>query len=145
MIMVLLGGRAAEEIVFHERTSGAGNDLEKATDIARKMVCEWGMSDVVGPVKYGYKEEEIFLGRDISRHKEYSEETAVKIDNEVEEIVSMNYERAKSLLEKNVDLLNSLAEVLLDKEVVDAKELDNLVKSLRPDETSQGQAAQVRM
>jgi len=145
MIMVLLGGRAAEEIIFHERTSGAGNDLEKATDIARKMVCEWGMSDAVGPVKYGYKEEEVFLGRDISRHKEYSEETAVKIDNEVEEIVSMNYERAKNLLEKNVDILDGLAEVLLDKEVVDAKELDNLVKSLRPDETSQGQAVQVRM
>jgi cell division protease FtsH len=131
-IMVLLGGRAAEEIIFEEKTSGAGNDLERATDIARKMVCEWGMSDKVGPVTFGKPDEQIFLGRELSRHKDYSEATAIEIDDEIKRIVTENYKKAKTVLEENVDLLHKLAEVLLDKEVVDGKELDELVKQVRP-------------
>ena len=132
-IMVLLGGRAAEEIIFEEQTSGAGNDLERATEIARKMVCEWGMSDKVGPVTFGKGEEQIFLGKELSRHKDYSEATAVEIDNEIKKIVTENYQRAKAVLEKNIELLHTLAEVLLDKEVVDGKELDDIVKKIRPE------------
>jgi len=133
MIMVLLGGRAAEEIIFEEKTSGAGNDLERVTDIARKMVCEWGMSDKVGPVTFGKADEQIFLGKELSRHKDYSEETAIEIDSEIKRIVTENYRKAKTVLEKNIDLLHKLAEVLLDKEVVDGKELDELVKQSKPD------------
>jgi cell division protease FtsH len=127
-IMVLLGGRAAEEIVFAERTSGAGNDLERASEIARKMVCEWGMSEKIGPVTFGKKDEQIFLGKEIARSKDYSEATALEIDNEIKRIVNESYRKAKTLLEENLDLLHKLAEVLLDKEVVDGKELDDLVK-----------------
>ena len=130
-IMVLLGGRAAEEIVFNERTSGAGNDLERVTEIARKMVCEWGMSDSVGPITFGKGEEQIFLGKEFSRSKDYSEETAVAIDNEIKRIVNENYEKSNKLLTENIDLLHKLSNLLLDKEVVDAKELDELVKNER--------------
>ncbi len=130
-IMVLLGGRAAEEIVFGERTSGAGNDLERVTEIARKMVCEWGMSEKVGPITFGKGEEQIFLGKELSRPKDYSEETAVEIDNEIRNIVNHNYTKAKAALEENIDLLHKLAEVLLDKEVIDGKELDELVKGFK--------------
>jgi cell division protease FtsH len=131
-IAVLLGGRAAEEIVFNEQTSGAGNDLERATEIARKMVCEWGMSEKIGPITFGKKEEQIFLGKELARHKDYSEETAIEIDKEIKRIVNENYQRAKTLLTKNIDLLHKLAEVLLEKEVVDGRELDELVKQVKP-------------
>ncbi|HEX3036287.1 MAG TPA: ATP-dependent zinc metalloprotease FtsH [Thermodesulfobacteriota bacterium] len=133
MIMVLLGGRAAEEIIFGERTSGAGNDIERATDIARKMVCEWGMSDTVGPVTFGQKDEQIFLGKEFVRHKDYSEATAIEIDKEIKKTVADNYAKARKLLEDNVELLHKLAEVLLEKEVVDGKELDELVRNNKPD------------
>lgn len=132
-IMVLLGGRAAEEIIFEEQTSGAGNDIERATEIARKMVCEWGMSEKVGPVTFGKGEEQIFLGKELARHKDYSEATALEIDSEIKRIVTENYKRAKKILEDNIELLHKLAEVLLDKEVVDGKELDDLVKQVRPE------------
>lgn len=135
-ITVLLGGRAAEEIIFGDQTSGAGNDLERATEIARKMVCEWGMSDKVGPVTFGKREEQIFLGKDLARHKDYSEATALEIDKEIKRIVTENYKRAKTILEENIDLLHKLAEVLLEREVVDGKELDELVKQRRPEYTS---------
>ncbi|MGH7909522.1 MAG: ATP-dependent zinc metalloprotease FtsH, partial [Thermodesulfobacteriota bacterium] len=135
-ITVLLGGRAAEEIIFGDQTSGAGNDLERATEIARKMVCEWGMSDKVGPVTFGKREEQIFLGKDLARHKDYSEATALEIDKEIRRIVTENYKRAKAILEENIDLLHKLAEVLLEREVVDGKELDELVKQRRPEYTS---------
>ncbi len=135
-ITVLLGGRAAEEIIFGDQTSGAGNDLERATEIARKMVCEWGMSDKVGPVTFGKREEQIFLGKDLARHKDYSEATALEIDKEIKRIVTENYKRAKIILEENIDLLHKLAEVLLEREVVDGKELDELVKQRRPEYTS---------
>ncbi len=133
-IMVLLGGRAAEELVFGERTSGAGNDLERVTDIARRMVCEWGMSEKVGPITFGKGDEQIFLGKDIAKQKDYSEETAIDIDNEKKSIVTINYEKARTLLEDNIDLLHKVAEVLLDKEVIDGKELDELIKNNKPEQ-----------
>ncbi|MGI9534851.1 MAG: ATP-dependent zinc metalloprotease FtsH, partial [Thermodesulfobacteriota bacterium] len=132
-IRVLLGGRAAEEIIFNERTSGAGNDLERVTEIARKMVCEWGMSEVVGPVTFGKADEQIFLGKEMSKHAEYSEETAVLIDQEIKKIVNTSYEKAKKVLEENMDLLHELASILLDKEVVDGKELDEIVIKFKPE------------
>ncbi|HLE25915.1 MAG TPA: cell division protein FtsH, partial [Thermodesulfobacteriota bacterium] len=135
-ITVLLGGRAAEEIIFGDQTSGAGNDLERVTEIARKMVCEWGRSDKVGPVTFGKREEQIFLGKELARHKDYSEATALEIDKEIKRIVTENYKRAKTILEENIDLLHKLAEVLLEREVVDGKELDELVKQRRPEYTS---------
>lgn len=134
-IMVLLGGRAAEEIVFGEITSGAGNDLERVTEIARKMVCEWGMSESFGPVAFGKKEEQVFLGKEIGHRRDYSEETAIKIDKEIKIIVTDNYKKSRKLLEDNVDLLHSIAEVLLEKEVIDGKELDDLVKKGKADVT----------
>ena len=95
MIRYALGGRAAEKIIFGELTTGAGNDIERSTDIARKMVCEWGMSEKLGPLTYGQKEEEIFLGRQIARHKNYSEDTAIAIDDEVKKIVDGGMTRAE--------------------------------------------------
>lgn len=126
-IMVLLGGRAAEEIIFNERTSGAGNDLERVTEIARKMVCEWGMSEEVGPVTFGKSEQQPFLGREISKGADYSEDTAVRIDKEIKSIINNNYEKVFKLLNDNIDLLHKLADLLLEKEVIDSKELDELV------------------
>lgn len=133
-IMVLLGGRAAEEIVFGERTSGAGNDLERVSEIARRMVCEWGMSEKVGPITFGKGDEQVFLGKDISKQKDYSEVTAIEIDNEKKLIVTNNYEKAKKLLEDNIDLLHKVAEVLLDQEVIDGKQLDKIIKDFQPEQ-----------
>ena len=130
-IKVLLGGRAAEEIVFSERTSGAGNDLERVTEIARKMVCEWGMSEAVGPVTFGKGEQQPFLGREIARKNDYSEDTAVQIDREIKRIISERYEEVIRLLKDNLDLLHKLSALLLEKEVVDSKELDELVSGAR--------------
>ena len=100
-IAVLLGGRAAEELIKHDVSTGAGNDLERSTDLARKMVCDWGMSEKLGPLTFGKKEEQIFLGREIAQHRDYSESTAVRIDEEVRSIVMSNYERAQGLLNGN--------------------------------------------
>ena len=133
-IMVLLGGRAAEELVFGERTSGAGNDLERVTEIARRMVCEWGMSEEVGPITFGKGEEQIFIGKEISKPKNYSEESAIAIDKEIKSILTGNYEKAKTLLENNIDLLHKIAEVLLDVEVIDGKGLDEIVKNHKPEQ-----------
>lgn len=113
---VLLGGRAAEEIALHHMTTGAGNDLERATDLARKMVTEWGMSEKLGPLTFGKKDEQIFLGREIAKHKDYSEKTAVDIDEEIKRIVTGAYERARKILEDNYDLLDALAHALLERE-----------------------------
>jgi len=126
-IAILLGGRAAEELVMHDFSTGAGNDIERATNLARKMVCEWGMSDRLGPLSYGKKEEQIFLGREIATHKDYSEETAEKIDEEVARIVNESYERAKKLLSDNLDILHRLAAELLEKEVLNMAELDAII------------------
>ena len=133
-IRVLLGGRAAEEIIFNERTTGAGNDLERATEMARKMVTEWGMSEKVGPVRLAQKEGEIFLGRDISSRKDYSEATSSDIDSEIKGIIVNAYGKAVDLLKENEKTLHDLAKLLLEKEVVDAKDLDNL---LRPDSSKE--------
>jgi cell division protease FtsH len=126
-IAILLGGRAAEEIALKHMTTGAGNDLERATALARKMVCEWGMSDAMGPLSYGKKEEQIFLGREIAQHRDYSEHTAVEIDNEVKRIVMDNYHRAKMLIQEREAVLHGLARALLEKETLDAADIDAIV------------------
>src|SRR6478672_12003830 len=118
-IAILLGGRIAEEITMASLTTGAGNDLERATELARKMVCEWGMSDAMGPLTFGKKEEQIFLGREIAQHQDYSEDTAIRIDHEIKRFVTMNYERAKEMLEAHRPALDRLAEQLLAREVLD--------------------------
>lgn len=132
MLAVLMGGRAAEEIALEHMTTGAGNDLERATDLARKMVCEWGMSDKMGPLTFGKKQEQIFLGREIAQHKDYSEKTAEEIDEEVKSIISERYTYAKNLLEKNKEILFKVAKMLLDKETIDASELDAIIEGKDP-------------
>jgi cell division protease FtsH len=127
-LTVLMGGRCAEEIFLGHITTGAGNDIERATDIARKMVCDWGMS-TLGPLAYGKKEEAIFLGREIAQHRDYSEDTAIRIDREVHGIVSAAYNNAHSLLENNRDILERIALALLDREVLDAIELKLLMEN----------------
>jgi len=124
MLAQLLGGRSAEKIVFNHYTTGAGNDIERATDIARKMVCEWGMSDVLGPVTFGKKEEEIFLGREIAQHRDYSENTAKEIDKEVRRIITEAEKKSEDQLRKNVDMLHSLAAALLEYEILDGEQID---------------------
>jgi cell division protease FtsH len=132
-IAILLGGRAAEEIILHDFTTGAGNDIERATNLARKMVCEWGMSDKMGPLSYGKKEEQIFLGREFATHKDYSEETAKNIDIEVVSIVKRNYETAKKILTDHIEILHKIAEELLEKEVLNGAEIDVLIGNVLPD------------
>ena len=127
-LAVLMGGRAAEEIALDHLTTGASNDLERATDLARKMVCEWGMSDKMGPVTFGKKQEQIFLGREIAQHKDYSEKTAEEIDKEVKNIITERHEYAKKLLTENKKLLLKVAHALLDKETIDAAELDAIIE-----------------
>ena len=126
-IAILMGGRAAEEVVLKRITTGAGNDIERATDLARKMVCEWGMSEKLGPLSYGKKEEEIFLGREIQTRRDFSEATAVEIDQEVKQLVYDNYDRAKKILKDNLKALKAIAEALLEKEVLDGPEIDKIL------------------
>ena len=126
-ITILLGGRAAEEIVFQQQTTGAGNDLEKATEMARKMVCEWGMSDKMGPLTFGKAEEHVFLGREMSRPKDYSEETAVLIDSEIKRIVTDCASRARQLLDSNLEKLHVLARALLERETLDGEEINRVL------------------
>ncbi|HEY4755586.1 MAG TPA: ATP-dependent zinc metalloprotease FtsH [Ignavibacteriaceae bacterium] len=128
IITYALGGRAAEKLVFKHYTTGAGNDIEKATGIARKMVCEWGMSEKLGPVSYGAKEEEIFLGREIQKHRDYSERTAIEIDDEIRSIVSAAMNRAENILKDNMDLLHKLSKELLEREILDGEEIDAIVR-----------------
>jgi len=127
MITYALGGRAAEKIVFDRFTTGAGNDIEKATKIARKMVCEWGMSDKLGPLAYGQNEEEIFLGREITRHQNYSEKTAQDIDDEVKRIILDAEKRAEKILSDNIDMLHNLSKELLEREILDSEEIDKIM------------------
>ncbi|MBI4208670.1 MAG: ATP-dependent zinc metalloprotease FtsH [Deltaproteobacteria bacterium] len=127
-IAVLMGGRAAEEVVFSTRTTGAGNDIEKATELARKMVCEWGMSPAIGPLAFGKKEEAIFLGKELSTHKDYSESTAQQIDHEIRRIVHEEYERAKKTIQDFRKALDKLAEVLLEREVIEGSEIDQILR-----------------
>ncbi len=125
-ISILMGGRVAEEVVLGSITTGAGNDIERATALARKMVCEWGMSKL-GPLAYGEKEEQIFLGKELVRHKDFSEKTAIEIDNEIKSIVISCYEKTKEILENNIDKLHSLANALLEKETLSGDEIDKIL------------------
>jgi len=126
-IAVLMGGRIAEELVFGQQTTGAGNDIEKATELARKMVCEWGMSEKLGPLAFGKKEHEPFLGREMSGAPDYSASTAVEIDAEVRRIVMDEYDRAKKIISENMDKLKAMAEALLEYETIDSPDIDKLM------------------
>ncbi len=128
MIAYAMGGRAAEKLIFKELTTGAGNDIERATALARKMVCEWGMSEKLGPLTFGKKEEEIFLGREIAQHRDYSEQTAIIIDEEVKKIVNKAMDRADNILKDNIDILHGLSNALLEREILDSEEIDKLIK-----------------
>ncbi|HJO39986.1 MAG: ATP-dependent zinc metalloprotease FtsH [Vicinamibacterales bacterium] len=144
-IAILLGGRIAEEITNDDVTTGAGNDLERVTEMARRMVCEWGMSDTLGPLTFGKKEEQIFLGREIAQHQDYSEETAIRIDQEIKRVVTSNYTRSRAVLEEHSAVLVQMAEELLVREVLDGDQvrrmaaglpLDDLDKASGPSDTS---------
>ena len=126
-ISILMGGRIAEEMFLNVMSTGAGNDIERATDLARKMVCEWGMSEL-GPLTFGKKEEQIFLGREIAQHRDYSEDTAIKIDQEVRKLVSNGYSTARQILSDNRDTLEKIARALIEREVLDANEIKLLVE-----------------
>ncbi len=133
-IAILLGGRIAEELTLDSLTTGAGNDLERATELARRMVCEWGMSDAMGPLTFGKKEEQIFLGREIAQHQDYSEDTALKIDHEVKRFVTDNYDRSRKLLADCKDTLVKIADALLAREVLDADQVRRLAAGLPLDD-----------
>jgi cell division protease FtsH len=133
-ICILLGGRIAEEITLGSITTGAGNDLERATDLARKMVCEWGMSDSMGPLTFGKKEEQIFLGREIAQHQDYSEDTALKIDHEVKRFVTEAYSRAQTILSEYKPQLVEMSEALLQRETLDAEQVRRIVAGEALDE-----------
>ncbi|MFP7755040.1 ATP-dependent zinc metalloprotease FtsH [Thermodesulfobacteriota bacterium B35] len=130
-ISILFGGRVAEKLIFDEITTGAGNDIERATQLARKMVCEWGMSDELGPLSYGKKEEQIFLGREIAQHRDYSEETARKIDDAVKKIILDANDRVTQLLSDNIDILRAVAGELLEKETIVLDDLDRIIEEHR--------------
>ncbi|MFP4159201.1 MAG: ATP-dependent zinc metalloprotease FtsH [Desulfobacterales bacterium] len=131
-LSVAMGGRAAEEIVFNRISTGGANDIKKATELSQKMIRSWGMSETLGPLTYGQTDEPLFLGREIAQHRDYSEETARKIDSEVAALVTESYSRAKQILSDNRDILNALADRLLDKETVMGKELDEMIYEMRP-------------
>ncbi|MEW6217954.1 MAG: ATP-dependent zinc metalloprotease FtsH [Thermodesulfobacteriota bacterium] len=131
-LCILLGGRVAEELVFSEVTTGAGNDLERVTELARKMVCEWGMSEELGPLTYGKREEQIFLGKEISRHKDYSEATAVRIDEAIKAMVLSAHERSRKLLTDNVGLLRQIAAALLERETLTSEDIERILQGQVP-------------
>jgi cell division protease FtsH len=141
-ICVLMGGRLAEELVLREQTTGAGRDIEQATELARKMVCEWGMSDKLGPLAFGKQEEQIFLGREISQRRDYSEHTAELIDAEVRRVVDEAYQRGRQLMEENIETLHRLARALLDYETLDGPEIDQL---MRGEDLSREKPSQTRL
>ncbi len=127
-LAILMGGRVAEELVLKNITTGAGNDLERATELARKMVCEWGMSEKLGPLTFGKKDEEIFLGREIATRRDFGEHVAIEIDQEVRRLVTENYERAKRMLTEHIHILKALAEALLEREVLESLEIEEIVQ-----------------
>jgi len=131
-LSVAFGGRVAEEIVFNRISTGAANDIKQATDIAQKMIRNWGMSEELSPLSFGKDDEHIFLGREIAQHRDYSEETARKIDQEINNLIKKAYNRAKNTLNENLDILHALADRLLEKETVMGKELDELILSMKP-------------
>ncbi len=126
-LTILLGGRAAEELVLKQFTTGAGSDIERATELARKMTCNWGMSEGLGPLSFGKKEEHIFLGKEIAQHKDYSEATAMRIDEEIRRLVMESYQRAKDIIHENIQSLHKLASSLLDRESLDAGDIDKIL------------------
>ena len=128
MITYAMGGRAAEKMIFNEYTTGASNDIERATGMARKMVCEFGMSEKLGPIAYGQKQEEIFLGREISQHRDYSESTQIMIDDEVKKIVQAGMDKAERLLNENAEILHKMSDALLEREILDSVEIDMIMK-----------------
>ncbi len=130
-IAILFGGRVAEKLVFDEITTGAGNDIERASELARKMVCEWGMSEELGPLSYGKKEEQIFLGREIAQHRDYSELTAQKIDGAVKQIIVEANDKVTRMLEENRDILKAIADELLEKETIILEDMDRIINELR--------------
>ncbi len=132
-LSVAFGGRVAEEIVFNRVSTGASNDIKQATDLAQKMIRSWGMSKTLGPLSYAKDEEQVFLGREIAQHRDYSEETAKKIDNEISALIQKAYDTARKVLNDNLDILHKLAELLLEKETVLGAELDNLIISMKPE------------
>ncbi|HMZ04831.1 MAG TPA: ATP-dependent zinc metalloprotease FtsH [bacterium] len=127
-LAMMMGGRAAEKIIYNHYTTGASNDIERATEMARRMICEWGMSDALGPVAFGKKDEEVFLGREIATSKNYSENTAVQIDAEIKRIVSEAENKALSLIEQNIQTLHNIANALVERETIDSEELDMILK-----------------
>jgi cell division protease FtsH len=131
-LSVTMGGRVAEELVFNRISTGAANDIKQATDLANSMVRSWGMSNNLGPISFAKGEEHIFLGREIAQHRDYSEDTAQKIDDEISNLIKDSYDRAKEILMKNIDILHSLSNILLEKETVMGKELDEIILNLRP-------------
>ena len=137
-LAILMGGRCAEEICLGEMTTGAGNDIERATEMARKMVCEWGMSDKMGPLTYGAKEEQVFLGKDMSSQKNFSDQTAKLIDQEVKTLVMDGYTRATDLLKNNRDVLEKMAQALLERETLDGQDIKDIIagKDISDDEDS---------
>ncbi len=122
-----------KKLIFNEITTGAGNDLERATALARKMVCEWGMSDELGPLTYGKKEEQIFLGREIAQHRDFSEETARQIDLAVKEIILEASDKVTVMLEENTDILKRMADDLLEKETIVLEDIEQILAELRPE------------
>ena len=124
-----MGGRSAEQIIFNDFTTGAGNDIAVATDIAKKMVCEWGMSSKIGPLTFGNKEEQVFLGKEISKPKDFSEEKSTIIDNEVTRFVQNAENNAIKLLKDNIEHLHNVAKVLIEKETIDGKEMIDIIKN----------------
>ncbi len=132
-LAILMGGRAAEEIVLNQKTTGAANDISTATDLARKMVCNWGMSERMGPLTFGKKEEHIFLGRELAQARDFSEETAIRIDSEVRRYVEESFEIAKGILRENIEVLHRVAGDLLEKETLEGAELDRIITEVRPD------------
>jgi cell division protease FtsH len=134
-LSVAFGGRAAEELIFNRISTGASNDIKQATELAQQMIRTWGMSEKLGPLSYAKGEEQVFLGREIAQHRDYSEETARRIDEEVHNLIDGAYGRATDILQENIEILHKLAEMLLERETVMGKELDELILSMRPGHT----------
>jgi cell division protease FtsH len=129
-------------LILKQKTTGAGNDIERATEMARRMVCEWGMSDVLGPITFGKKEEAIFLGREIGQHRDYSEQTAQTIDREVRDIVERNYRRARDILSSKIQTLHDLAQALLEYETLDGLDVDRIIQGLKVERASASESNQ---
>lgn len=127
-LKVLLGGRVAEALVLKEISSGASNDLQRATSLARQMICEYGMSAELGPVTFGHRQDQVFLGRDIARDKNYSEEIAAKIDKEIRKFLDEAYQKTEELLQNNIDKLHLIAQALIEKETLEGSEIEQLMK-----------------